>query len=570
MADFYPLLSRAVANFPDATSEKRQAIYDRARNALLGQLRSVEPAPDQSVIDAELASLDAAIQRVENELPPQPAQPVAAATPPVSTPAAPITPPRTAPRTPGAIIKPPPSRLTPPPPRPIAPIAPPAPVAPAAPVMPVAPPAPPAVDVPPASPGTEASGTAVSESVSPTAPDPAVSAVNTPSTEAPTEDITPSAPAAPPVIAPAVPATDSGEASPAPKLSAPAPGSSYPSHNASASPVAAAPPTASESSPPVTQPERPGTQHIPQEAKPRKKGGLLAAAAVVFVILAAGGGYYAWKERLLPGNFTPGFATGGPANTGRTADAGPENRNGGDNKIASRAQPDDTTAEKPSTPAADAGKQPATPATADASQPGASADKPAETIPVAQRAALLVQQPAADNKGAVKNYAGTVVWSTQNISRGAGQPLSFSVKAEIDVPDAKFHATMTMEKNTDATLPASHMITWRFKRDEGSEIPAISEISVLQMHDDNSQVADPLNGAQAKITPDIYIYALAAPEALQTVNMETLQKRNWFLLPIKLADNRQARISMEKGTPGARVLAEAIEKWGVKISEKKP
>ena len=399
-------------------------------------------------------------------------------------------------------------------------------------------------------------------------PDTAVSAADTPSTEAPTEGITPSAPAAPPVIAPAVPTTDSGDASPAPKLSAPAPGSSYPSYNASASPAAA--PAASESSPPVTQPERPGAQHIPREAKPRRKGGLLAAAAVVFVILAAGGGYYAWKERLLPRNFTPGFATGGPANTGRTADAGPENGNGGDNKIASRAQPDDTPADKPSTPATDTGKQSATPATADDSQPGASADKPAETIPVAQRAALLVQQPAADNKGAVKNYAGTVVWSTQNISRGAGQPLSFSVKAEIDIPDAKFHATMTMEKNTDATLPASHMITWRFKRDEGSEIPAISEISVLQMHDDNSQVADPLNGAQAKITPDIYIYALAAPEALQTVNMETLQKRNWFLLPIKLADNRQARISMEKGTPGARVLAEAFEKWGVKISEKKP
>ena len=35
MADYYPLLSRAIAGLPENTPETRRAIYDRARVVLL-------------------------------------------------------------------------------------------------------------------------------------------------------------------------------------------------------------------------------------------------------------------------------------------------------------------------------------------------------------------------------------------------------------------------------------------------------------------------------------------------------------------------------------------------------
>ena len=43
MADFYPLLSRAIASLPDNTPEARQSLYERARSVLLSQLRSLDP-----------------------------------------------------------------------------------------------------------------------------------------------------------------------------------------------------------------------------------------------------------------------------------------------------------------------------------------------------------------------------------------------------------------------------------------------------------------------------------------------------------------------------------------------
>lgn len=275
--------------------------------------------------------------------------------------------------------------------------------------------------------------------------------------------------------------------------------------------------------------------------------------------------------RLLPASFTGGSAVATDSNASGSGNSSAGNsagssKTGDDSKIASRAN-SDKAATPASQPAPDSASK-----SAGASQPGnsATADKPKTTaIAVGQRAAFVIQNKDKDGKPSVKTYNGNVVWSSQNVNRGSGEPLSFTVKAEVIIPDAGFKATMTIEKNTDATLPASHMITWRFKRDTGSAIPGISDIGVLQMHDDNSRIADPLAGAQAKITPDIYIFALAAPETLRTTNMETLNKRNWLLLPVKLTDGKEARITLEKGNPGSRVLTEAFEKWGVKFEAEK-
>ena len=61
MADYHSLLMRAVANLPSAaTPATRQAIYGRARKALLEQLRSLRPPLPESDIGREERALDAA------------------------------------------------------------------------------------------------------------------------------------------------------------------------------------------------------------------------------------------------------------------------------------------------------------------------------------------------------------------------------------------------------------------------------------------------------------------------------------------------------------------------------
>src|SRR5215831_7920967 len=67
MADYYPLISRAVAALEKNNGENRRALYERARTALLAQLRGVTPALEESDITRERLALEESIRKVEAE-----------------------------------------------------------------------------------------------------------------------------------------------------------------------------------------------------------------------------------------------------------------------------------------------------------------------------------------------------------------------------------------------------------------------------------------------------------------------------------------------------------------------
>src|SRR5690242_15961978 len=68
MADYYPLIARAIAALdPSAPGESRRALYERARTALIAQLRSVQPPLSESEITRERLSLEEAVRKVEQE-----------------------------------------------------------------------------------------------------------------------------------------------------------------------------------------------------------------------------------------------------------------------------------------------------------------------------------------------------------------------------------------------------------------------------------------------------------------------------------------------------------------------
>src|ERR1700726_4922943 len=68
MADYYPLIARAIAGLdPSAPGESRRALYERARAALIAQLRSGQPPLSESEITRERLSLEEAVRKVESE-----------------------------------------------------------------------------------------------------------------------------------------------------------------------------------------------------------------------------------------------------------------------------------------------------------------------------------------------------------------------------------------------------------------------------------------------------------------------------------------------------------------------
>jgi hypothetical protein len=67
MADYFPLLSRAVASLGDSTPDQRKAIYDRARVVLNSQLEAIQPKLTGEHIERELRAFDEGVARVERE-----------------------------------------------------------------------------------------------------------------------------------------------------------------------------------------------------------------------------------------------------------------------------------------------------------------------------------------------------------------------------------------------------------------------------------------------------------------------------------------------------------------------
>jgi hypothetical protein len=67
MADYTPLIQRAVEGLENNTGENRRVLYERARVALTAQLRGMEPPLEESEITRERLALEEAIRNVEGE-----------------------------------------------------------------------------------------------------------------------------------------------------------------------------------------------------------------------------------------------------------------------------------------------------------------------------------------------------------------------------------------------------------------------------------------------------------------------------------------------------------------------
>ena len=483
MADYYSLLARAVANLPKGSpAPARKAIYDRARKALLKQLRTLGPALSEADIAREEAALEAAVARLEGQFAPAPAAPYTsraaetlARAPTFSATAKPY-----APASPSA--------------RPAAPTM----GAPARPSIGVQPPARPMPGARPA----------------PAAPPPP--------------------PAAPPIVAASHEAADiEGQAPPIDAATG-------------VDRVAYAPAPADHDS---IRPVAPSRFEAPR-ANPLP---WILLAVVVGVVISVAVAAFLLRQK------PQDLAIKEPAETAQTpspASAAKIVERVGDGAAATPAPTPTSSAE--ATPAAETTA--ATPAPAPTTGATAAATpQPAATsgVPAAARAAMLVAVAADPQKPSVS--LGSVVWTL--IPPIPGQPGTIAVKAEADIPDLKMHAIMTIRKNTDPSLPATHTIDLRVTFGAGSDVKGIKDVRVPMMRRDDPPAQDSLAGVRVKISDGYFLVGLDRTETDAAHNVDLLATRPWFDFPMLLSDDRIAKLTFEKGADGDRVMAEALAAW---------
>src|SRR6201991_926228 len=529
MADYYPLIARAIAGLdPSAPGEARRALYERARAALIAQLRSVEPSLSESEITRERLSLEEAVRKVESEAA-QRAREASRAGSSRSGDAFRAGTPRANPAKPGDPA--PPARARPP--------GPPAPpqqrnlrpeqTAPSPDVIPP-PPAPPRPPQP--SVGMQ----------DPTLPPARPAAPRRPDAGAPPPNQT-QAPGVRGFRDIAADADDLGRAAAQANRSArktyanvPSPSPEFDrlepsmenrgadpdlpySYDESAEEAARWTPPPDQPGP---RPRAPDKSAQKKAARPPRGGGggvPFKSAIAIGIVLILAGAAILW----------------GPAAV---------------SYVRNMLKPS-AVVEAPK----DAGSAPRTKIPDRVGQPSSS-----ETVaPVAQRVVLYDEDPN-DPKG--KQYVGTVVWRTEQIKAGNGQPADIAVRADIDIPDRKFKMTMSFRRNTDTSLPASHTAELTFILPTDFDGGGVGNVPGILMKSNEQARGTPLAGLAVKVTDGFFLVGLSNVDADRTRNLQLLKERSWFDVPLVYVNQRRAIIAIEKGAPGERAFNDAFAAWG--------
>lgn len=507
MADFVAVLKKTIDGLGEATPETRARVYDKARATIGAKLAAISPPPPQSVIDRQKASLEQAIKQIEAEF----AAPKAAE-PPVDDFE--------------AIMK---------------------------------------------------------------------------SLEAPVK-ITPPPPLRPTVPPPAAP---KAEAKPA------APAADRPAEQKAGAPVSAAGEEADEQPlpPPEDRVDIDRAEPRPQP-RPASRGRIgLAAVALIVLVFAGAAGYALWTNRdevsvavglgenepaaetpaqpapsapevaatepEAPAAQPPAAAPATPAAPevqkftqklnpdGTEIDEGPAGGNPGVGEGTSVAaltvQPPGTEA-PPANPPAGEGQPATPPATAQASPPATEPAAPAQpdAVPVGQRA-IFYEERTSSSGGSAET--GSTVWSLVQESPGGDLPPEAAVRADVTIPGKEVQLRMTIRRNGDPTLPASHIVELIFLTPDNFEGGVIDNLLRMTMKETEEATGNPVLGVPAKIGDGFFLIALSDGKPEQDANMQLFRRMKWIDIPIVYRSGRRALMTLERGIPGDRIFEEAIKAW---------
>jgi hypothetical protein len=502
MADYYPLIARAIAGLdPGAPGEQRRALYERARSALIAQLRSVQPPLSESEITRERLSLEEAVRKVESEAALRAREASRAGSRATPRPAAGKPPePQVRPRPQPPQGQPPQRNLRPEPPA-EQDGAPPRPQPPSA-GMPDPPTRPRRPEPPPQGPSqTQSPGVRGFRDIAADTEDLGRAAAQANRSARKTYANVPS------------PTPEFDRLEPSMEDRGADPDAPYPFDDGPGQAPRWAPPE-----PPAAR-ARPEKAKRTRERSPRVGGGFpLKSAIALGVILILAGAAILW----------------GPAAV---------------TYVRSMLKPT-AVVEAPRDP----GNAPRTKIPDRVGQPSAE-----NVAPVAQRVVLYDEDPS-DPKG--KQYVGTVVWRTEQIKGSGNAPADLAVRADIDIPERKFKMTISFRRNTDSSLPASHTAELTFILPPNFDGGGVTNVPGILMKSNEQARGTPLAGLAVKVTDGFFLVGLSNVETDRARNLQLLKERSWFDVPLVYTNQRRAIIAIEKGAPGERAFGDAFAAWG--------
>jgi hypothetical protein len=169
---------------------------------------------------------------------------------------------------------------------------------------------------------------------------------------------------------------------------------------------------------------------------------------------------------------------------------------------------------------------------------------------------LLLEASDTGTTGAVP-FSGTVDWSKGTDETGAP-----TLMGKASIPARNLTVDLLIRKNSDASLPASHLMEINFTVNESFIGGSIAGLPGVLLKNEELVQGAPLVGASARVVGNSFLFALSASPEDNAANVDLLTTRKWMDLAIIYATGKRAIITLEKDDAADALFQDVFAAWG--------
>lgn len=322
----------------------------------------------------------------------------------------------------------------------------------------------------------------------------------------------------------------------------------------------------------------------------RRSGAGVTIFLIVFALLlvgAGGAGFWAWREGYVdldqmfgraqpavtetaeaPAPTTPTLdapaapdTTTGPGNTATTTTSEPTTAMEGidpDERLEPTPEAVTPTGNETVLPSINGGEN-KTEERLSGADTSIAANDPANSVDPAVLAgsqSLLLEASADGRTGAVP-FSGTVEWTKGEDELGLP-----TLVGQASIPARNLNVSLTIRKNGDPSLPASHLMEVNFDVNDTFVGGSISSLPGVLLKNEELVPGTPLVGASARVMGNSFLFALSASPNDESTNAQLLETRRWLDLAIVYGTGRNAILTLEKDSDAQALFKEVFATWG--------
>lgn len=172
--------------------------------------------------------------------------------------------------------------------------------------------------------------------------------------------------------------------------------------------------------------------------------------------------------------------------------------------------------------------------------------------------ALLVEEGS--GAGAPLTAGGLVDWSLIDDTDATGTP-SKVIEGQVRIPDKDLRLSLTIRRNLDQALPASHLVELVFTPGPNFPDGGIASVPGLLMKATPRSSGQPLVGAVVPVMEGYFLVGLSESDMDRERNVAELRARGFIDIPINYTDGGRAVLSLAKGETGTKVFQDAFAAW---------